>query len=73
MCVDRVRNVQRLSLERANEVAVKNKKAIELYSELHAKAASRVSQALEPLLGMHATKVSTDMLIGTSTRTLYYT
>ena len=63
MCVYLARNVQRLSLERANEVTVKNKLAIDLYSELHTKAASRVSQALEPLLGMHATKVSTDMLV----------
>ena len=64
MCVDLVRNVQRLSLERANEVAVKNKLAIDLYSELHTNESSIKSQStLEPLLGMHATKVSTDMLV----------
>ena len=58
LCI--ARNEQRLSLERANEVTVKNKLAIDLYSELHTNESSIKSQStLEPLLGMHATKVNT--------------
>ena len=54
MCVDLARNVQRLSLERANEVAVKNKLVIDLYSELHTHESSVKSQSGSQTTSRHA-------------------